>query len=178
MKKITRKQLLEMLQSCKAADIVTVVMKTNVKLVKKSRVTKEPTPYKVAHKTTRCKAMLGTDYERGVNNQRCREDKEQSFEVQPHAWADRTDDRCVSTNKEGTQYYANLRVLDTYESVVVADGNHQMSKDELLEFGPAPKKKPENQGIEKPVIWNMPKVYPECSIQSITAHGETYVVEE
>lgn len=176
MQTITPLELQKRLEEVKGSKIITVVMNTEVKLLKKNRDTKEPCPYVGVRKRTRAKVMVGTDYSNGVNNTREREGKERTFEAQKHSWADRTDKPVISTNKAGDQTYANLRVLETYEIEYTQDGK-AINKEELVPFMPK-KSPPKNQGTEKPTIWNMPKIQPVCSIESYVSDGETVEVKQ
>tara|TARA_R110000824_G_scaffold526_2_gene3316 strand:+ start:1289 stop:1822 length:534 start_codon:yes stop_codon:yes gene_type:complete len=170
MQTITPQELLKRFGEVKGSKIITVVMDTELKLLKRNRDTKEPCPYVGVRKKTRCKVMLGTDYENGVNNTREREGNEGTFEAQKHSWADRTDKPVISTNKAGDKYYANMRVIETYEVEYTSDGN-VIDKSDLAAYT-SKKKPPQNQGTEKPVIWNMPKIFPSCSIESYVSDGE------
>lgn len=176
MQTITPQELLKRFSEVKGSKIITVTMDTEAKLLKRNRDTKEPCPYAGVRKRTRCKVIVGSDYENGVNNTREREGNERTFEAQKHSWADRTDKPVISTNKAGDQTYANLRVLETYEVEYTADGK-AIEKDELVPFLPK-ESPPKNQGTEKPTIWNMPKIYPACSVESYVSDGETVEVKQ
>lgn len=170
MQRITPKELLNRFQEVKQATILTVVMNTEVKLLKKNRETGEPCPYVGVRKKTTCQAMVGTDYENGVNNRREKEGIDSNFEAAPHQWADRTEKPVISTNKTGDQYYANLRVLKTLDVQYECDGK-EFDRELIRDF--EPKKSPSSrQGVEDEVIWRMPKVYPACSIEKIKYSGE------
>lgn len=176
MQTITPLELKKRLEEVKGSKIITVTMNTELKLLKKSRDTKEPCPYVGVRKRTRAKVMVGTDYENGVNNTREREGNERTFEAQKHSWADRTDKPVISTNKAGNQTYANLRVLETYEVEYTADGK-AISEEDIAPFKKK-QSKPKNQGTEKPIIWNMPFIFPKCSIESYVSDGETVEVKQ
>jgi hypothetical protein len=170
MQTITPEELLSRLKEVKGSKIIGVTMRTNVKLLKKSRDTGEKCPYENVIKISRCSAMLGTDYEKGVNNRRDKEGLDRDFEAQEHSWADHTDKPTLSTNKEGSQYYANLRIIETYEVRYEMNGT-PIDRELLREYEPK-KSPPKNQGVEKTVDWRMPKVFPECSIAAYRSDGE------
>jgi len=172
---INPKELLDRMSQVKGSKIITVVMHTEVKLNKKHRETKEPCPYTGVMKTSRCKVMIGTDYQGGVNNRREKEGEEKDFEAQPHAWASRTDKPVISTNKAGDQYYANMRVLESYETSYTYNGK-EVEREDLRPYQ-TPRKKPVNQGVEDPVEWRMPKIYPACSVASIKTDGKVIQVQ-
>jgi hypothetical protein len=172
---INPKELLDRLSQVKGSKIITVTMLTEVKLNKKHRGTKEPCPYTGVLKRTHCKVMVGTDFQNGVNNRRGKEGEEKDFEAQPHAWANHTDKPIISTNKAGDQYYANLRVLETYETSYSHDGK-EVDREELRPYQ-TPRKKPTNQGVEDPIEWRMPKIFPACSISSIKTDGQLIEVQ-
>lgn len=165
---ITPRELMKRLGEVRGSKIITVVMVTHVKLLKKNRDTKDPCPYVGVKKKTRCTVLIGTDYERGVNTRREKEGTEQDFITQEHAWATHTDDPVIS--KKGDQFYANFRLQKTLETTYTCNG--KVIDRELLRPFQTPKKKPLNQGVENPVEWRNPKIYPECSIESYKSDGE------
>ena len=173
MKTMTPEQLKTALSQVDRSEIANVTLETNVKLLKKGRDSKEPCPFGKVTKRSRLNVMFGSDYERGVNNQRSREDLDQNFEA-GNTWGDRTDDKVLTI--KGEQYYANMRVLDTHEVEYFADGK-PISEEEVRQFAPK-KSKPKNQGTEKPVIWTKPKVFPECSFREVRVSGEEIIIEE
>jgi hypothetical protein len=169
--RITPVELLMRLSQLKGAKIMTVVMLTSVKMLKKHRDTKEPCPYGEITKRSVCQVMAGTDYENGVNNRRDKEGSDRTFEAAPHQWAAHTEKPVVSQNKAGTQSYANLRVLKSISVEYLMDGV-VIDKDDLDLDGYGPKKSESSrQGTDDVVIWRMPKIYPECSIESYKSDG-------
>jgi hypothetical protein len=176
MQTITPKELLKRFNEVTSSKIVTIVMNTEVKLLKKNRDTKEPCPYVGVRKRTRCTVMLGTDYENGVNNRRDKEGEDRNFEAQPHAWAEHTDKPVISTNKAGDQSYANVRLLETHDVEYTMDGK-EIDREALRPFQ-SPKKPPKNQGVEKPVEWRNVSVFPKCSFESIKSDGELIEVAQ
>jgi hypothetical protein len=170
MQRITPAELLKRFNEVKQATIVTVVMNTEVELLKKSRVDGRPCEYVGIRKRTTCQAMVGTDYENGVNNRKEKEGQERDFQAEPHRWADHTDKPVISTNKDGTQYYANIRVIKTLGVEYECDGK-EFDRELIREF--EKKKSPSSrQGVADEVIWRMPKVYPACSIEKLKYSGE------
>ena len=173
---INPKELLDRLSQVKGSKIITVTMLTEVKLNKKHRETKEPCPYTGVLKRTRCKVMVGTDFQNGVNNRREKEGEDKDFEAQPHAWASHTDKPVISTNKTGDQYYANMRVLETYETSYTHDGE-ELDREDLRPYQ-APRKKPTNQGVEDPIEWRNVSVFPKCSISIYKSDGAVVEVRK
>jgi len=169
MQTITSEELMKRFSEVKGSKILTVVMNTEVRLLKRNRDTKEPCPYQAVRKRTRATVMLGTNFQNGVNNARRREGKDDSFEAQKHSWADRTEKPTISVNKAGDQAYANFRVLEVHEVEYTTDGN-TIDKDEIAPYT-SKKKPPQNQGTEKPIVWNMPKIHPSPSIESYVSDG-------
>ena len=176
MQTITPLELKERFEQVKGVKIVTVVMNTEVKLLKKDRNTKEPCPFVGIRKRTRCKVLVGTDYDAGVNRIREKEGVEPDFVAQPHAWADRTEKPVISTNEKGDQFYLNLRVQDTYETEYLDGNGNPIDKESLEPFRPK-RSKIKSQGTEQELTWRMPKIYPECSIESYVSDSVTVEVK-
>lgn len=174
MQTITPLELKKRFEQVKGVAIVTVVMNTEVKLLKKDRDTKEPCPYVGIRKRTRCNVLVGTDYEKGVNRIREKEGETPDFKAQEHAWADRTDKPTIS--QKGDQFYLNMRVKETYETEYL-DGNENPVDKELLKPFLPKKSKIKSQGTEQELPWRMPKIYPESSIEEYKANGETVKVQ-
>lgn len=176
MQTITPLELQKRLEEVKGSKIITVVMNTEVKLLKKSRDTKEPCPYVGVRKRTRAKVILGSDYQKGVNTRLSKEGKDADFESQEHSWEVSTDKPIIGTNKAGDQFYANVRIQDTYETEYIIDGK-PISEEELALFMRA-KSKPKNQGTDDPVVWRTLKLQPTCSIESYVSDGEQVEVKQ
>lgn len=168
MQRITPAELLNRFREVKQATILTVVMSTEVKLLKKSKKDGRPCPYVGVRKRTTCQAMIGTNYENGVNNRREKEGLKRDFEAEEHSWATHTDDPVISV--KGDQYYANMRIRKTLDVQYVCDGK-KFDRELLREFEPK-KSTSSRQGVKDEVIWRMPKVYPACSIEKIKYSGE------
>lgn len=168
---ITPQELLHRLGEVRGSKIITLVMKTEFKLLKKDRDTKEPCPFREVTKITRCKAMIGTNYENGQNNIREKEGLERDFVAQPHSYADTDHDEkpVVAKHRSKDQWYMNARVTKVYETEYAADGK-PVSRDELRRFEP---KKTSRPGVQ----WRMPKVFPECSIEFIKTDGQVIKIE-
>jgi hypothetical protein len=170
---ISPAELLMRLSDLKGAKIVTLTMRTSVKLLKKSRADKTPCPYGEITKRSVCQVMLGTDYENGVNNRRVKEQPQTAtqFEAAAHQWATRCEKPVLSQNAAGTQTYANVRVLKTFEVSYFEDGQPIAKEDiDLENYGPK-RSESSRQDVSDPVVWRMPKVFPECSIESYKSDG-------
>lgn len=172
---IDPKELLDRLSQIKGSKIITVVMHTEVKLLKKSRDTREPCPFKTVTKRTRCKVMVGTDFQNGVNNYQEKQGGERDFEAQPHLYADTNHEEqpVIAKHRFKDQYYMNGRLTETYETELYADGK-LIDKDALKEYMPA--KKPKPQGDPRGQ-WRNIKVFPECSIEQINTDGKVIEVQ-
>lgn len=173
---ITPEELTKRFSEVKGSKILTVVMNTEVKLLKKSRDTKEPCPYQGVRKRTRAKIIVGSEYEKGVNTRLQKEGKEADFEAQEHAWEVKTDKPIIGTNKAGDQLYLNARIQDSYETEYIVDGN-VIDKEELAPYMSKPKP-PQNQGTDKPILWRTLKLFPSCSIESYKSDGVEVQVKE
>jgi hypothetical protein len=175
---VTPAELLERVAQVKASTITNVTTVTEVTMLKKHRVTKEPCVYGEITKRTVMSVMFGTDYENGVNNRREKEGSERTFEAEPHRWADRVDGKpAICMNKAGDQSYANLRVLSVQSVEYLHDGV-VIDKDDLDLDGFGPKNAVDSgrQQVEDAVIWRTVKLAPACSFESIRANGVELVV--
>jgi hypothetical protein len=169
---ITPQELLHRLEGIKGSKIITVVMETEVKLLKKDQDTKEPCPYENVLKKTRCKIMIGTNYEDGQNRILEKEGLEPNFVAQSHSYADTNheDKPVIAKHRTRDQWYMNARVTEVYETEYTADGK-PVTRDELRRFEPKKKSRP---GVQ----WRMPKVFPECSIEYIKTDGKLIKVQQ
>ena len=175
---VTPAELAQRVAQVKASTIVSVVILTDVKMLKKHRDTKLPCPYGEITKRSVMSVMLGTDYSNAVDNRRVKEGGEADFEVAPHQWADHVDGKpAIVTNKAGDQSYANLRVLNVSSVEYLQDGEAvDVDALDLAGFGP---KKPADSGrqqVEDAVIWRTAKLAPLCSFESLRANGQELVV--
>jgi hypothetical protein len=168
---ISPAELLMRLSDLKGAKIVTLTMRTSVSMLKKSRADKTPCPFGEVSKRSVCQVMLGTDYEKGVNNRRDKEGSDRDFQVAEHQWATRCEKPVLSQNAAGTQTYVNVRVLKTLEVNYFEDGNPIDKEDlDLANYGPK-RSESSRQGVDDQIIWRMPKIFPECSIESYKSDG-------
>ena len=169
---VTPADLAERVAQVGEASVASVTILTEVSMLKKHRVTKEPCPYGQVVKRTVMNVMFGTNYENGVNNRREKEGSSRTFEAMPHQWADHVDGKpAIVLNKAGDQSYANLRVLKVYSVQYLLDGV-PVDEDALDLDGYGPKKSESSrQGVEDTVIWRTVKLAPQCSFESIRTNG-------
>jgi hypothetical protein len=175
---VTPDELLKRVAQVKASTIVSVVILTDVKMLKKHRDTKEPCPYGEITKRTVMNVMFGTDYSNAVDNRRVKEGGTADFEVAPHQWAEHVDGKpAIVMNKAGDQSYANCRVLNVSSVEYLQDGV-PVDADSLDLDGYGPKKGKEGarQQVEDAVIWRTVKLAPECSFETVRANGVELVV--
>lgn len=175
---VTPAELLKRVGEVDAATIVSVVILTSVKMLKKHRDTKEPCPYGEITKRSVMSVMLGTDYSNGVDNRRVKEGGSADFVVAPHQWADHVEGKpAITRNKAGDQSYANLRVLNVSSVEYLQDGV-TVEADSLDLDGYGPKKAVDSgrQRVEDAVIWRTVKLAPLCSFESMRANGQELVV--
>ncbi len=175
---VTPVELAQRVAQVKASTIVSVVILTAVKMLKKHRDTKQACPYGEITKRTVMTAMVGTDYSNAVDNRRVKEGGEADVEVAPHQWADHVDGKpAIVTNKAGDQSYANLRVLNVSSVEYLQDGA-AVDADSLDLDGYGPKKPADSgrQMVDDAVIWRTVKLAPLCSFESMRANGQELVV--
>lgn len=173
-KQVTTKELAVILASAKSGR-VTIVTKSNPKMLVKDRVTKQPNPFSVIEKLSTQHAQIGASYSNCVNNQLVREGKDADFTPQDHAYAEGVSDTPLMQHKtNGTLYVAIKReaAKHTNKSVYLADGV-EVDYSEVANYIPAPRPSTNNQGTDKAVFWATPKV---ASIVELRMGGTIYKV--
>lgn len=116
---MTRKELLEKLMSVKGASPITIISKTEPKLLVKHRETKEPCPYKDVTKTSVTNGMMNFDYEAAVNRQRTREESEADFKAKERTWGTHVT-RSIIEHKG--KYYLQMKVQNAVEHKYICNG--------------------------------------------------------
>ena len=169
---INPKELLDRMSQVKGSKIITVVMLTEVQLLKKHRGTKEPCPYQAVTKRTRCKVMIGTEYEKGVNNFQEKNGSERDFVAQAHSYADTDHDEkpVIAKHRTKEQWYMNSRVTEVYETELYADGN-LVEKDVVKDYMPIRKPRPEGKSDPRGQ-WKSVNLFPKCSVEQIKTDGK------
>lgn len=139
----------------------TVIIK-EVKALKKSRVTKEPMPYTTIHKAYINTVGINYEYEKQVNNQREREDKDTDFVAQKPSGMHHISKMILQSDKNENQYYLRLSInsANKGKSIFFADGK-RVDKDKLAEYLPTSElehSKNEKQGLDKDILVISPKL--------------------
>jgi hypothetical protein len=159
--KSTIKDIVKALAEVERGGIFSFAAETMKVALKKSRVTKEPTPAKYAFVTIQYAATvsLGNSYADAVNNRLEKEGKEREFEAKGTYCHFVSDNRLVMKHNERESYY--LRVypnlchsFSTEMNVFDAEGNRitpAQWKRLREEYFDKPSDA-ENQGLEEPVI--------------------------
>lgn len=165
---ITETQLKNMLLNHRGATPVTIVSRTEPKMLK----TGNPFIGKV-FKVSRVNGMIGWHYENAVNNQLAREDKTADFVAQPRKWGIRLNGTPLVENKGN--FYLKMKVEKSlghrYDD---AQGNPLNDAtlaqvESFLVLSP----KPQTQGTDKEIILRDYKLE---NILSITYKGTCYLV--
>ena len=148
---------------------------TEPKILKKDRITKEPTKFKTVKKLTDLSVLVNTQYAKGVENQLVRENKEKSdykagFNSMPIDKSESINNFFGYFNGKGVIEY---RPHDNSKPNVTffADGK-EINKSDLGDILPT-SKKATNQGSEKEIHWR--KLYTK-NIKSISIGGNKYNV--
>jgi hypothetical protein len=135
---------------------------------------KTDNPYKNAVKTGTLSGMIGCDYEKAVNNQLGREDKEMDFFATEHPWMARAENNLgKNKRKEDGKRYMPIKVQSATKPRYFLDGVDVTDK--VQAFIPEKKAKPATQNkLDEAVIWRTPDVE---SISKIRMLGAEYTIE-
>ena len=169
-------QLMGFLKGLLSATPATIVIRTVPKMNKYSRV-RATTGEKIAnpflgrvYKLSRYQVFLNYDYEKSVNRQLAREDKDAEFKTSERSWGIK-DGRCLVFH-EGS-WYLNCkfeRKLETEYRLTEDDTVIDMS--DLEEFTP-PQGHSRSQGTDKEIINLNPKL---ANLVEMTAQGMDIVL--
>jgi hypothetical protein len=124
------------------------------------------------HKWARTNYQIGNDYEGNVNKQREREGMEPTFEAQPHPWGLHLNERVIWHRPSG-KLYLRARKLRELETRWFVD-HEEVGYNQIAPFQ-KPDPFPENQGVDKPVIYRNPTL---TNILALTYGGARYVYQE
>ena len=135
---------------------------TELKMLKKSRDTKEPLPEKLkgAKKIIETTVSLGNDYETAVNNRLRKSGKDADFKAESTYCEPIRGSKLLYAHKESGQIYLRVypnlcKAFHTTITYIDAEGRVYTPaefKAEFAEFMPAPRKEGANQGLEDPVM--------------------------
>tara|TARA_R110000772_G_C13310268_1_gene440114 strand:+ start:30660 stop:31238 length:579 start_codon:yes stop_codon:yes gene_type:complete len=188
---ITKKQTVKVTRKCVTTpELIDVLLNTpdsigsfarvtqftNVKLLKKDRITKEPTTISELHKLSNLTVLLNTSYENGVVNALNKENKDESEykrgqNTMPLDFTVSANNFCgLFYNKAVIQYrpFENSYPKTKY----VIDGKI-IDKRNLQDILPV-KSKATNQGTTKEIFWR--KLYV-SNIRRIIINGVEYIVK-
>lgn len=155
-------------------SFVSLTLVTEPKLTVKDRVTKEPRPFqKLTKVQSFVNAMIGSEYESRVNNQRKREGIEESFEADKASG--RTRINSILSHKDGdeSQLYLSLYIdkATATETVYLDENDNAYTWEQVQNFLPLPKTGNAKQGVENEIRIIAPKLE---SITAIQAFGKVY----
>lgn len=100
-------------------------------------------------KIGRINGMVNWSYQRSVNRQREREDKETDFESKPRVWGTRIQGTPLIEHKGN--YYIEVKVERNLETLYVDEEGNKVEKSEFAEFIPD-RKKSSRQKVDKEII--------------------------
>jgi len=195
---ITKKQTVKVTRKCVTTpELIDVLLNTpdsigsfaritqftNVKLLKKDRITKEPTTISELHKLTNLTVLLNTSYENGVVNALNKENKDESeyergqntmpldFTVSQNNFCGLFTPKYSNTAKAVIQYrpFDNSRPTVEYS----LECGTVVTKDEIGDILPITNKAT-NQGSDKEIFWR--KLYV-SNIRRIIINGVEYIVK-
>lgn len=155
-------------------SFVSLTLNTEPKLLAKDRVTKEPRPFqKLTKVQSFVNAMIGSEYEARVNNQRKREGVAEAFEAEKASG--RTRINSILSHKDGdeSQMYLSLYIdkATATETVYLDEKNTAYTWEQVKNFLPPPKQGNAKQGVENEIRIIAPKLE---SITAIQAFGKVY----
>ena len=178
MKKVTLKELAQILLETNIVKgmpmFASVLQATDPKALKKSRVTKEPTPYQNLIKVSKVAILLNSEYEKAVTNQLAKEGKEASeYEkgrnTMPLVFGENNHFIGMFKGEFVLQYRPNDNVKT--KTKFVSNGKI-IDKSKLVDFLPT-ENHATNQGTEREILWR--KLYLK-NVRKIAVNGEVYKV--
>ena len=162
MKTITKKELIEKMNTVKGATILSVDVLTA------PRMRKTDNPYMGATKVVTLSGITNFDYQNSVNNQLVREGKEPEFVSQKRTWGERQENWIVHNGN----YYLQLKVQGS-STPVYRFNDEVIEKDVLQPFLQEPHKPHTQDTLEAEVVVRDIKLE---NIRCIRAFGEEYLV--
>ncbi len=165
--KINRKMLAAKVDSIppkERGNFWTISTRTEPKLTKKHRGTKEPCPYEKVFKVATVQLQIDVDYENCVNAAREREGKEGNFKAKERTWGIHIGGSLIEHTPKGSTkkvYYLELPSRKCL-SVAYEDIEGNPIEGEQLEslkvgFFDSPKKS-SRQGLENEIVWRTYKL--------------------
>ncbi len=155
------KAIIKALTSFDITGIFAFEAETEVKTLKKSRLTSQPTPDVLLNvkKLLAATVSLGNDYETAVNNRRIKEGSEANFEAKESYCEPVGDNNIVFKHKDKEQFYLRVypnlcKSFHTSVSFVSANGQTWTEQEfykQFSEYLPAPSKSGSTQGLNDPI---------------------------
>lgn len=152
-----------------------LTLNTQPKLLAKHRITKEPRPFQSLTKVQSItNALVGSEYESRVNNQRKREGIEEAFQADKASGRTRINALLSHADGNSEQLYLTV-YMDTAtlsETVYMDENGNPYTWAQVQHYLPLPKQSDNSkQGTEKQIKVIAPKLE---SIQVIHIFGQTY----
>jgi hypothetical protein len=155
----------------KGARPFTVTLSTRKALLKKNRVTHEPTIGDFVRKIQKLNCFIFFNYSNSVNRQRIREDKDFDFKAKSNWFIHTKIKGLVAARTSPRALYLQLKVQKALETRYFVDGQ-EFPREKLANYLPLPQKRA-GQGLERDVIVIEPSI---DSIVSFECDGVFYVV--
>lgn len=165
MEKISKAQLVELLRNVKGATPVTVTLNTEPS----NLIGGKSCPFAGCRKIQRTNIVLNFNYEKSVNRQRGREDKEQDFKAEK-GWGEHVDNSLL-IEKDG-----NFYLQGKIEKVLQVAYFHNGQEVEIEKIKPflRERKPSEKQDLNKTVAMFKPKIE---NVKELVMNKELYVIE-
>jgi hypothetical protein len=165
---ITQNKLAELLSTIVTAQPITITAFVDARLRKINN------PFSEVRKLSKVNGFTGIDYEKSVNRQLGREDKDQSFVASPRAWGERIAP-CLVTNKG--KLYLVLKVQHAARPIYFARssfGDSWLSIDRSKIESLLPNRTHSaNQGTDKEIVY---RNYALSTLRSVSMLGCIYKV--
>ncbi len=162
MKKITKQELIELVNGIKGTTFISADIVTEPKMRKTDN------PYLGATKVTTLSGAINFDYESSVNNQLERENKETDFRAAPRSWGQHVDNWVEHKGK----YYLPIKVQGHSDAIFIHEGN-KIDKDVLKPFLYESHKPHTQEELDKEITVRDVKIE---SIRAIRIKGDEYLV--
>ena len=153
--KVTLKEALAAIAN---ARICVIVTKTRPKLLKKSRTTGEPCPYREVERLAERRVMIGCQYENAVNNQLDREGSQEKFQAES-LWNGKGEhvpgNRFLVRHKDsGKEYLAFMPLASATDRWICPETGADVEAESLADYLPL-ERPATNQGTEKAISWRV-----------------------
>jgi hypothetical protein len=177
MKNITSAKLASIVLPFADYQFVSLTRFEECELVKKDRLTGEPTTnISLTKLSIMSNVGIGYQYSKSVNNVRKAEGNEEEFVAKPLSWGEFAEGSKVLINHKGSQYLRLSVFPNTKTETIYSINGHEVPYEEamrVIKKKPSPIKASATQDTKKPTLVMAPKLAP---IKKFNFNGENYIV--